>query len=164
MERKKVLVVEDNPDWRQMLTMVVQRAGYEVVVAITGLEAVEKASAAQPDLILMDIGLPLMNGSEATAVLKANAATKDIPVVIQTAFGFSTFTECAVKAGAAEVLQKPFPMAEIMRVLRQYLSPERTSSVSATIPVRPHPQDGKQVAQSSRATEPSLRTQPVKHF
>jgi CheY-like chemotaxis protein len=148
MEKKKVLVVEDNPDWRQMLTTIVQRAGYDVVVAITGIEALEKVSTAQPDLILMDIGLPLMNGSEATAVLKANTATKDIPVVIQTAYGFSSLTERAVKAGAAEVLHKPFPMAEIMRVLRQYLSPKQTRSVSSTTPAHADRPDGEQVAEN----------------
>jgi CheY-like chemotaxis protein len=130
MERKKVLVVEDNPDWRQLLTMLVQRAGHEYIVAITGVEAIEKASAARPDLILMDIGLPVMNGSEATEALKANPATKAIPVVIQTAFGFSPLTDRAIKAGAVEVLQKPFPMAEIMRVLRQYLSASGSNSAA----------------------------------
>jgi CheY-like chemotaxis protein len=146
MEKKKVLVVEDNPDWRQMLKTIVQRAGYDVLVATTGIEAIEKASMAQPDLILMDIGLPVMNGSEATEVIKANAATQAIPVVIQTAYGYSALTERAVKAGAAEVLQKPFPMAEIMRVLRQYLSTGHMRSVPSTTPEHADRHGGGQVA------------------
>jgi CheY-like chemotaxis protein len=103
-----------------MLTMVVKRAGYDVLVATTGIEAVQKATSAHPDLILMDLGLPEMNGDEATAILKTNAATKDISIVIQTAYGFSSLTDRAVKAGAAEVLHKPFPITEIQRVLSQY--------------------------------------------
>jgi CheY-like chemotaxis protein len=124
MEKKRVLIVEDNPDWLQMMTMVVQRAGYDLITAKTGIEAVEKASTAKPDLILMDIGLPFMNGSEATKIIKANPATKDIPIVIQTAYGRSPLTESAVKAGALEVLEKPFHVGEILRVLSEYLSTE----------------------------------------
>jgi CheY-like chemotaxis protein len=117
--KKKVLVVEDNAHWRKLLTMVIQRSGYEVLQAADGIEAIEKATAARPDLILMDLGLPKMTGDAATAVLKANPATRDIPVVIQTAY---TFTENAVTAGAAEILQKPIELTEIERVLCKYLS------------------------------------------
>jgi CheY-like chemotaxis protein len=124
MQKKTVLVVEDNPDSREMMTMVVQRAGYEAVTAKTGIEAVEKASTAKPDLILMDIGLPFMNGAEATAILKANDATKHIPIVIQTAYGRSPLTESAVRAGALEVLEKPFQVGEFRRVFSQSLSTE----------------------------------------
>jgi CheY-like chemotaxis protein len=87
-----------------------------------------------------------MNGSEATEAIKANAATQAIPVVIQTAYGYSALTERAVKAGAAEVLQKPFPMAEIMRVLRQYLPTGYSRSVRSTTPAHADRHDGGQVA------------------
>jgi CheY-like chemotaxis protein len=131
-EKKKVLIVEDNADWRLVLSRSVERAGYEAVSATTGREAVEKASTARPALILMDIGLPLMNGGEATAMIKANAATKNIPVVIQTAYGSSSFTEHAVKAGAAEVLQKPIKIQEIERVLCKYVPKDSTNATRPT--------------------------------
>jgi CheY-like chemotaxis protein len=150
-EKKKILIVEDNADWRLVLSRTVERAGYEVVSATTGREAVEKAAAAQPALILMDIGLPLMNGGEATALIKANAATKNIPVVIQTAYGSSSFTEHAVKAGAAEVLQKPIKIQEIERVLCKYAP---RGSTNATRPAT--------VSGASTATRPQGgRAQPT---
>ncbi len=79
---KKILIVEDNADLRDLLTIVIRRLGHEVAIAITGEEAVEHASAMKPDLILMDIGLPNLNGVEATKQIKADPTTKHIPVVI----------------------------------------------------------------------------------
>jgi CheY-like chemotaxis protein len=116
---KKVLIVEDNDHWRKLLAMVIQRCGYQVIQATNGLEGVERAIEAIPDLILMDLGLPKMSGAEATAILKATPATKHIPVVIQTAY---TVVENAVRAGAAEILNKPIELSEIQRVLAKYLS------------------------------------------
>jgi CheY-like chemotaxis protein len=115
---KKVLIVEDNVHWRKLLAMVVERSGYEVLQATTGIEAVERATAALPDLILMDLGLPEMSGGEATAILKRNLATQHIPVVIQTAYAC---TQNAATVGAAEILVKPIELTEIHRVLRNYL-------------------------------------------
>jgi two-component system cell cycle response regulator DivK len=116
--KKKVLVVEDNEAWRKLLVMVIERSGYEVLQACDGLEAVDKATAARPDLILMDVGLPKMTGDAATAVLKANPATRKIPVVIQTAYACN---EIALLADAAEILQKPLELAQIHRILAKYL-------------------------------------------
>lgn len=115
---KKVLIVEDNDHWRKLLAMVIERCGYQVIQATNGLEGVERAIEAIPDLILMDLGLPKMSGAEATAILKATPATKHIPVVIQTAY---TVVENAVRAGAAEILNKPIELSEIQRVLAKYL-------------------------------------------
>ena len=72
--KKKVLIVEDNDDGRELLVLVIKSAGYDVVEATTGLEAVDRAHAFRPDLILMDIGLPGINGDE------ANQAYKEGPV------------------------------------------------------------------------------------
>jgi CheY-like chemotaxis protein len=119
--KKKVLVVEDNAHWRRLLAMVIQRSGYEVLEATNGVEAVEKAIAERPSLILMDLGLPKMSGDEATAIIKADPATNDIPVVIQTAYAIS---ENAATAGAAEILHKPIELTDIQRVLRKYLATE----------------------------------------
>jgi CheY-like chemotaxis protein len=117
--KKKVLVVEDNDVWRKLLVMVIERSGYEVLQACDGLEAVEKATAALPDLIFMDVGLPKLTGDAATAVLKATPATRSIPVVIQTAYAC---TEIALIANAAEILQKPIELAQIHRILAKYLT------------------------------------------
>jgi CheY-like chemotaxis protein len=124
---KKVLVVEDNDHWRKLLVMVIERSGYQALQAITGIEAVEIATAALPDLILMDLGLPKMNGDEATAILKRNPATRNIPIVIQTAYAH---TESAVSAGAEEILQKPIELSEIQRVLCKYIGEEAKRPVA----------------------------------
>jgi CheY-like chemotaxis protein len=130
---KKVLIVEDNAHWRKLLAMVVERSGCEVLQATTGVEAVERAAAALPDLILMDFGLPEMDGGEATAILKRNPATQHIPIVIQTAYAC---TPNAATAGAAEVLVKPIELAEIHRVLRAYLG-DGTATAPGDLPLSP---------------------------
>jgi two-component system, cell cycle response regulator DivK len=117
---KKILIVEDNADLRDLLTIVIRRLGHEVAVAITGEEAVERASAIKPDLILMDIRLPNLNGVEATKQIKADPSTKDIPVVILSAFSMSSHGRHAIEAGAVEVLQKPVSATDIEQVLIKY--------------------------------------------
>jgi CheY-like chemotaxis protein len=118
---KNILIVEDNADWRELLTMILKRLGYEVFMAVTGEDGVEKAFATQPDLILMDLGLPKMSGDEATARIKSNPATKDIPIVIQTAFDMGPCAERAMKAGAVDIMQKPINVADIQAILKKYL-------------------------------------------
>ena len=119
---KKVLVVEDNDDWREFLAMLIKRLGYEVFEATTGIEAIERASSIYPDLILMDLGLPQMSGSEAIACLKMDPASRDIPVVVQTAWNDDIHTNRALEAGAAEILHKPIDVKTLLDVLRKYLS------------------------------------------
>jgi two-component system, cell cycle response regulator DivK len=120
---KKILVVEDNDNCRELLVRFIKRLGYEVFEAATGLQALDRASALHPDLIMMDIGLPEMTGDEATACLKVNPATTDIPVIINTAFPVGPQTKRARDAGA-EVLHKPFHLATLHEVLSRHLSAE----------------------------------------
>ncbi len=119
---KKILVVEDNRDWCKLLTTILRRLGYEVFMAVTGEDGVQKASATQPDLILMDLGLPKMSGDEATAQIQANSVTKHIPIVIQTAYSPGPQTERALQVGAAEILYKPINITDIQAVLKKYLT------------------------------------------
>jgi CheY-like chemotaxis protein len=120
----RVLIVEDNDDWRSLLGLFIQRLGYEVFEATTGIEAIDRATAVHPDLILMDLSLPEMSGHEATAYLKTQAATRDIPVVVQTAHATSDHKDRALEAGATEVLHKPVDFITLHEVLRKYLSSE----------------------------------------
>ena len=126
-----MLIVEDNAEWRELLTMLIRRVGHEAVVARTGKEGLKQASVTQPDLILMDLGLPEIGGDEATVQLKSNPATKDIPVVIQTAFGAGLAAKRALDAGAAELMQKPVSIIDIQKVLVKYLSPSKPVSSSS---------------------------------
>jgi CheY-like chemotaxis protein len=136
---KKVLIVEDHADWREVLTLIVQRLGYEVVLATNGEDGVAQAFAARPDLILMDIGLPQLSGDQATAQLKADPATKDIPIVIQTAFGTGPSAQRAMEAGAAEILHKPISIAGIQKILSKYLSCDDKPPSHAPKGTKSHP-------------------------
>ena len=121
---KKILIVDENDACRESLGVSIKGLGYEVFEAATGPEAIDKASSMHPDLIMMDLRLPGMNGDEATVRLKRNLSTRNIPVVISTAW-----TACnvgdranrALDAGAAEILYKPFHSTMLRDVLRTYL-------------------------------------------
>jgi two-component system cell cycle response regulator DivK len=83
--KKRILIVEDNSDSRDLLALLLTRSGYEVAEATTGLAAIEQTRVTRPDLIIMDLGLPGITGDEATARLKADPSTRDIPVIVNTA-------------------------------------------------------------------------------
>jgi CheY-like chemotaxis protein len=119
---KKILLVEDNNEVRELLALFMKHLGYKVFEAATGLEAIDLASAVQPHLIMMDLRLPEMNGAEATAHLKANPSTRDVPLLVVTASGSSTDRRRALDAGAAEILLKPIDVTTLSNVLRRYLS------------------------------------------
>ncbi len=114
---KTILIIDDNADLRDLLTIIIRRLGYDVAVGFTGEEAVERASSIKPDLIIMDICLPRLNGIEATKQLKATPATRDIPVVILSALPMWSDGIRAIKAGAVEFLQKPANISHIEEVL-----------------------------------------------
>lgn len=122
---KKILVVDSNDDFRTALREFIKSLGHEVFEAGTGLEAIDKACTLHPDLIMMDVRLPGMNGDEVTAQLKKKMSTRNIPVVINT--GWTTNCnveeriERALNAGASEVLYKPLQFPMLRNVLRTYL-------------------------------------------
>ena len=120
-EPKKILLVEDNVDLRDLIALIITHLGYETVVVTDGEEAVERASAIQPDLILMDIGLPKLNGAEATARIKGDPETKHIPIVILTALRNCADTKRALESGAAEILLKPVSVPMLQEVLSKHL-------------------------------------------
>ncbi len=118
---KTILIVEDNADWRELITMILRRLGYEVFMAVNGEDGVQKALTIQPDLILMDLGLPKMSGEEATLRIKSNPATKDTPIVIQTAFGVEPSVDRAMKVGAVDIVHKPINITDIQAILKKHL-------------------------------------------
>jgi CheY-like chemotaxis protein len=119
---KKILVVEDNNDWRELLVKIINNFGYDVMEARSGRDAIGKTLEMHPDLILMDIYLPDVIGDKIIARLKANPATRDIPVIITTAFPELTVRNHALHPGASEILEKPFSITIIREVLDRYLS------------------------------------------
>jgi two-component system cell cycle response regulator DivK len=119
---KKILVVEDNNDQRELLMKILNHFGYDVIEAGSGTAAINQASDAHPDIILMDMNLPEMTGDQIAACLKANPATRDIPVVFTTAFLLQALKNRARFAGTAEILQKPFSLITLREILDRYLS------------------------------------------
>ena len=119
--RKKILIVEDNNDWRDLLAQFISLFGYDAIQANSGREAIGKAFEMHPDLILMDMYLPDIAGDEITARLKANPATRGIPVIITTALLERTTRNHALHAGAAQILEKPFGMPTLREVLDRHL-------------------------------------------
>ena len=95
----KILLVEDNEDNRDMLSRRLERKDYIVTLAVDGQDGVDKAKEELPDIILMDMSLPVMDGWEATKVLKANPETKNIPIIALTAHAMSSDREKALGAG-----------------------------------------------------------------
>ena len=110
----KILLVEDNEMNRDMLSRRLQRKGYEVVLALDGQSGVEMTQTQAPDLVLMDMSLPVLDGWEATRRLKADTATRHIPVIALTAHAMSSDREKAIEAGCDDYDTKP---VELMRLL-----------------------------------------------
>ena len=123
-DAKKILIVEDFDDSRQLMAHYLRRWGYAVSEAADGLEALNQTAAVHPDLILMDISMPRMDGLEATARLKADPATRHIPVVIVTAHCQQSRIDSALDAGARDVFIKPLDFAKLGETLGRYLSSE----------------------------------------
>lgn len=122
MRNKTILIVEDFDDSRAMMKMVLEMKGCLVVEAVNGREAVELAAYQCPDLILMDLRMPVMNGIEATRLILAQAETCHVPIVAISAHCEGDWKEEALDAGAVECVEKPVDFDALDRVLRRFLS------------------------------------------
>ncbi len=116
----KVLIAEDFDDTRELIKMIVQMKGCEAAEARDGAEAVEVAARERPDLILMDLNMPVLDGWEATRRIHSRAETRHIPVVAISAQCSGDWEERALAAGARECLQKPVDFAAFDRLLEHY--------------------------------------------
>jgi len=110
----KILLVEDNEMNRDMLSRRLERRGYEVVVAVDGRQGLEKAQNEDPQLILMDMSLPELDGWEATRQLKADEGTRDIPVIALTAHAMNSDREKAIEAGCDDYDIKPVDFKRLL--------------------------------------------------
>jgi two-component system cell cycle response regulator DivK len=110
----RILLVEDNEMNRDMLSRRLQRRGYEVIIAVDGPQGVAIAQSQAPDLVLMDMSLPLMDGWEATRTLKAAPETKHIPVIALTAHAMSTDRDKALEAGCDDYDTKPIEFPRLL--------------------------------------------------
>jgi CheY-like chemotaxis protein len=119
----KILLVEDNEMNRDMLLRRLNRNGFEVVIAVNGQEGVELAGSAKPDLILMDMSLPILDGWEATKRVKANPDTARIPVIALTAHAMVHDKEKAMTAGCDDFDTKPIDLPRLLEKINSLLRP-----------------------------------------
>jgi len=121
VNKPTVLVVEDSDDTRRVLSMELRHRGCRVVTAADGREAVETALSVRPDLILMDLNLPRMDGLAATEQIRGHGELSDVPVIAVTAYDTYGIREAALEAGCRAYLLKPLDPAALVRTLRGVL-------------------------------------------
>ena len=117
----KILLVEDNEMNRDMLSRRLERKGYEVVIAVDGQKAIDLAASVKPDLILMDMSLPVVDGWEATRRLKADALTKPIPIIALTAHAMPEDERRAREAGCNDYDTKPIELPRLLEKIAALL-------------------------------------------
>ncbi len=127
VSKPKVLIVEDNFDNLELVRFLLERSGYQVLSAINGREGVEIAQREQPDLIIMDLSLPEMDGWEATSRLKADQATRHIPILALTAHTLPRDRKRALDAGCDGYLSKPIRIAAFERQVAFLVNRARNS-------------------------------------
>jgi CheY-like chemotaxis protein len=138
-ERPRVLLVDDYPDAREMYSEYLQYSGFEVIEAANGMEALQRAAEQAPDIVLMDLSLPVMDGWEATRRLKADERTSGIPVVALTGHALAGYSEGAQRAGCDAFITKPCLPEDLVREIKRVLDstanrkPRRSGKYAKTI-------------------------------
>ncbi len=121
----KILLVEDNEMNRDMLSRRLERKGFEVVVAVDGQQGVDMSLAESPDLVLMDMSLPVMDGWTATTAIKNNTVTAGIPVIALTAHAMSGDREKALEAGCDDYDTKPVELPRLLEKINTFLNTDQ---------------------------------------
>ena len=128
MKPPRVLIVEDNVDNYELVRFLLERAGYQVLSAATGIEGVDVARRELPDLILMDLSMPEMDGWDATKHLKADVQTSHIPVLALTAHTLPSERKRAIDAGCDGYISKPIKVASFERLVMNLLRQAKADS------------------------------------
>ncbi|HEY0458208.1 MAG TPA: response regulator [Pyrinomonadaceae bacterium] len=118
---KKVLIVEDYEDTREFMKILLESYGYKVIEAADGIEAIDRVKQHHPDLILMDISLPVVDGLTATRAIREFDADYKVPIIAVTAFGKNYYTK-AIEAGCNDLIDKPVDFDSLEPILRSYLA------------------------------------------
>ena len=116
-----ILIAEDEPRNMKLIRDLLQFYGYATIEAVNGSQAIEFAKLQKPQLILMDIQMPVLNGIEATQLLKQDEQLKNIPVVALTAFAMKGDREKIIAAGADEYLSKPIDLQKLVQIVARYI-------------------------------------------
>ena len=126
MSSFKILCIEDNQQTQRMLTFLLTKAGFEVIAADDGRQGIEKAKAWRPALILVDMMMPGMSGSEVIRTLRADPVTKDVPMLVLSAYDDEALIEEARAAGADDYLPKTISPTDLIQVIDDYLKVGQT--------------------------------------
>ncbi len=118
---KKAIIVEDHPDSMEVLSLQLETLGFSVISANNGMEGVEKAITEKPDLILMDIMMPGMDGREATRRIRSNPETKDIPILAATVLFKESDLRSCIEAGCNDYIVKPFSHQELREKIMDFI-------------------------------------------
>ncbi len=126
-DKKKILLVDDDPDFVEAVKVIVENGGYDVKVAYDGKEGLEAVEEERPDLIVLDVMMPVMNGHETCAQLKADKATEDIPIILLTAVAdrvtTSTYTHRdMLESEAEDYMPKPVEPAELLERIKSWIT------------------------------------------
>ena len=129
----KVLIIEDDGDLQQILSLTLSKDGYELHYAFNGKEGFDKMVSLQPDVVLLDLMLPVLNGAEVMKQVSTNTSLKDIPIIVMTAHGDKAdMLETSMRAqGARAYLRKPFELGEIRSLVRRMLAQYPRAPVTA---------------------------------
>jgi CheY-like chemotaxis protein len=117
---RRVLIADDFEDTRRLTKLILEKYGYEVMEASDGFEAVKKAVEQRPDIILMDIAMPVMDGIQATQAIRQHEELSQVPILALTAYG-DFYSERARDAGCNDVVQKPIEIDQLSPVVRRYI-------------------------------------------
>lgn len=118
---KRILAIEDQEDNRAILRDLLTAVGYDLIEAVNGAEGIAKAEAEKPDLILMDIQMPVLDGYECTRRIKANPALKAIPIIAVTSYALSGDEAKTKAAGCDGYIAKPYDPRDMLKMIRRYL-------------------------------------------
>jgi two-component system cell cycle response regulator DivK len=118
---QRILVVEDQEDNRRIIRDLLMSAGFELIEALDGAEGVRLAESERPDLIVMDIQLPVLDGHEATRRIKQNAELRHIPIIVVTSYALSGDDAEAMAAGSDAYVAKPFSPRQLLATIRRFL-------------------------------------------
>lgn len=117
----RILLVEDNEENRQFLSRRLQRRGYDVVIATDGQQGVDMARSEDPDLVLMDLNMPVLDGWQATGILRSDPETRELPIIGLTAHAMPGDREKALEAGCTDYHTKPLDFAQLMTQIEMLL-------------------------------------------
>jgi len=121
MEKKTILVADDEEDIKVVLRLYLESRGFNIVTAFDGLDAIDQAQQHKPDLILLDVMMPVVNGYEVAAKLRADPATSDIPIVMLSAATHEDAVRKGLEAGARDYVMKPFDPQKLEDTIRKYI-------------------------------------------